>query len=645
MMVIRRTPFLLIAFTLIFVSAQISHSQDAASPQAPSTQQQVDPQQQQEEKQKLERKATALLEQVVAEAQGLKLPENRIRIQITAADMLWDRDQARARGLFSDGGSGIGQMTLEVDRTDREEVQALNRLRQELVLTAARHDADLAYQLLRSTQPPAGTANANDGRRFVPDPQMSLEQSLLSIIAASDPKVAYQKAVESLDKGEYPTAVGRVLAQLQAKDKEAFDKLSTKVLSRLGSDNLVASREAGNLALNLLRPGPRTTEASTSTASNTTTTNPPVVSNQVLSESAYHDLLDATITAALGATVPTQGTITFAGPRGARVMQPNQSNQLDDAQVREINERTLLVNLQMMLPQIDQYLPDRAQAVRQKLSEFGINNNQQAGFNQMRGALQQGTSDALLTAAGAAPSQMQSRLYQQAAQRAVDEGNTDRAMQIANDHLDASARASITQAVDFKLMATTASSEKLGEIRQKLASLPSDSDRVKFLVDLATATQKDNPKLALRFLEDARSLVNRKATSYRDFEDQIKVADAFAAVDPKRSFEVIEPGISQLNELLAAAVVLNGFEVEVFRDGELPLSGGSDLGNMVMRYGQELASLAKLDFDHARTTADKFQLPEPRLLTKLSIVQGVFGVRQASFDNGRRGQNFQFVTR
>src|SRR5262249_46027782 len=135
-------------------------------------------------------------------------------------------------------------------------------------------------------------------------------------------------------------------------------------------------------------------------------------------------------------------------------------------------------------------------------------------------------------------------------------------------------------------------------------------------------------------------------TSYREFEDQIKVADAFSALDLKRSFDVLEPGISQLNELLAAAVVLNGFEVEVFRNGELPISGGSDLGNMVMQYGQELASLAKLDFDHARSTADKFQLPEPRLLTKLSIVQGVFGVRQASFDNGgRRNQNFQFVMR
>jgi len=31
-----------------------------------------------------------------------------------------------------------------------------------------------------------------------------------------------------------------------------------------------------------------------------------------------------------------------------------------------------------MLPQIDQYLPERAAAVRQKLTDFGMNNNQMA---------------------------------------------------------------------------------------------------------------------------------------------------------------------------------------------------------------------------------------------------------------------------
>jgi len=265
-------------------------------------------------------------------------------------------------------------------------------------------------------------------------------------------------------------------------------------------------------------------------------------------------------------------------------------------------------------------------------------------MSQMTSAIQQNTSDSLLTAAGAAPPQMQPRLYQQAAQRAIDEGNTDRAMQIASDHLDESARNSIMQAVDFKSAAINPTPEKLAEIRQKLAALPSDSDRVKALIELSVTIRKDNPKLALRFMDDARALVSRKATSYTDFEDQIKVADAYSALDAKKSFEVLEPGIAQLNELLSAAEVLNGFEVEVFKDGELSLRGDSDLVGMVTRYGQELAALAKVDFDHARMTADKFLLPEPRLNAKLSIVQRALGIQPLVNNNNGR-QNLRFVTR
>jgi hypothetical protein len=94
----------------------------------------------------------------------------------------------------------------------------------------------------------------------------NLEQALLSAIAATDPKVAYQKASEALDKGEYPTSLARVLAQLQTKDADNFKKLSDKTLSRLNADNLLSSTQAANLAMGLLRPGPRSANASTAPA-------------------------------------------------------------------------------------------------------------------------------------------------------------------------------------------------------------------------------------------------------------------------------------------------------------------------------------------------------------------------------------------
>lgn len=639
-MLIKKIAPLLIALTF----AGFTLAQDATS-QMPAAQASPDAQQQQEEKAKLEKKATMLLDQVVSEGQALRLPENRIRVQIAAADMLWDRSAARARGLLTDAGALFAQMMLEADRTDRDEMQTLNQLRQDLVLTAGRHDAELGYQLLRLTQQQANTNNANNGgRRFGLDPQTNLEQNLLATIAATDPKVAYQKAVEALDKGEYPTALNRVLAQLQGKDDEAFKKLSEKTLGRLGSDNLLATREAASLALNLLLPGPRVT-----TTSGAAQTQPPAAasantSNQVLSESAYHDLLDNAITAALNTTSAGAANMRGAGP-GGRFRGPNQQPTTDDTQNRQNNARTLLFGLAAMLPQIDQYLPERSQTVRQKMTDLGLGNANMTMGNQMRTLMQQGTSDSLEAAAKTAPPQVQSRLYQQAAQKAVDEGNSDRALQIANDHLDESQRNSIMQAVDFKRLTTTASAEKLDEIKQKLAALPSDSDRVKYLIDLSVATRKDNAKLALRFLEDARNLVNRRAASYKQFEDQLKVADAFSAVDAKRSFEVLDPGIAQLNELLSAAQVLNGFEIDIFKDGEMSLRSDNDLVGMLARFGQELAALAKIDFDGARMAADKFQFAEPRLNAKLQIVQNVLGVQRPATDNNRRMQNFQFVVR
>jgi hypothetical protein len=634
---------------LVLACAGFAGAQDATS-QSATAQQTPDPQQQQEEKLKLENKATVLLDQVVAEAQSLKLPENRIRVQIAAGDMLWDRSAPRARGLLVDAGAILSQMMLDADRTDRTEVQTLNQLRQELVLTAGRHDAELGYQLLHSTQQQTPATNAGNGRRGPgPDPQNNLEQNLLATIAANDPKVAYQKAAEALDKGEYPTALGRVLAQLQTKDQEAFKKLTDKALSRLGSDNIVATREATTLAMTLLMPGPRAAATSTATPADTSAANSRINSAQVLSESAYHDLMDSAVTAALSVTSLTAGGNNprgGGGARGVRAAQPAQQDPPDDAQVRQNNARMMLFALQTMLPQIDQYLPERASAVRQKLTELGMGNNTNANFgNQMRTAMQQGTSDSLAAAASTAPPQIQSRLYQQAAQKAVDEGNTDRAVQIANDHLDESGKNSIMQAVDFKKMATTASPEKLNEIKLKLAALPSDSDRVKYLIDLSTATQKDNPKLALRFLDDARTLVSKRVTSYKEFEDQLKVADAFASLDSKRSFELLELGIGQLNELLSAAAVLNGFEIDIYKEGELSLRADNDLVGMVARYGQELAALAKIDFDHARMTADRFQLTEPRLNAKLSIVQNILGGQSVVVNNNRRGNNFQFVMR
>jgi hypothetical protein len=583
------------------------------------------------EKEKAEREKNAyrLLEQVIDEAQSLRLTENRVRVQITAADLLWDNNQGRARSLFAMAAEGVA----ELGRTpppnnrrggppnpDRRSFQ----LRQELVLAAARHDAQLAYQLLASTKPPVQTVTTDQRG---PRPQFSaednLEQTLLGRIAALDPKLAAQNAEQMMDKGQFPRTVFEVLNQLHRQDPEAAAKLGDKTVKKLQTANLLTNNEAANLAQSLLTAGPRPPQNVTA---------PPISGRApVLEQSAYVELLGSVVDLALKVVpAPAQGNPRRAGApvrSGVAALGPGQSNQgqPSEAQIEMNAARRLLAGLLASLPLIDQYLPAKSALVRQKFSEVGLPTTSQLNVTDTFRALQGNpTSDALVQAAAMAPPQVQPRLYQQAAVKALEEGNTDRARQIATNHLQPNARDNLMQRIAFTEMAKKGEGADLDEIRQMIARLESDEQKIDALIAMARDTQKINSKLAGQFLDEARQITNRRATNYEHFEQQLKVARAFATIDPARSFDVLDPGISQLNELLAAAAVLNGFEVNMFRDGEMAFQGGGGLTGMINRFGQELGFLAHRDLERAETLAGRFQLAEPRIMARLAIVRGLF---------------------
>lgn len=92
--------------------------------------------------------------------------------------------------------------------------------------------------------------------------------------------------------------------------------------------------------------------------------------------------------------------------------------------------------------------------------------------------------------------------------------------------------------------------------------------------------------------------------NYEQLQNKLQVIRVLGAGDPARTFELLQSGIDQLNELISAAATLNGFEVEMFVSNEMPLPGNGQLGAMVVKYGQELALLANSDF--RRAVAEQF---------------------------------------
>ena len=621
------------------------------------------------QKAELEKNAYRLLDQVIDEIQSLRLPENRVRIQINTADLLWDRNQERARSLFQQASEGVSDFVRSAataspgnQRGGQQPDRRAFALRQELVLAAARHDAPLAYQLLAATKAPVAAPTSNQNQASDPRNQRAqfnsddnLEQMLLGRVAALDPKLAAQNAEQMMEKGQFPRTLGEVISQLQRQDAEAAAKLATKTVTRIQSANILTNNDAANLAQSLLSAGPRVAVAPGTTTSTDAKPQPQAQQTRgpVLDTSPYTDLLSTVIDSAMKATPQPQNSQGVnqgrGGPRGQNAqLQNNQPTEPTDAQIEQNNARRLLSGLQSVLPTIDQLLPGRSSAIRQKLSELGLGNNTRSTFAQAMNTLQQGNpnAEALVQAAAAAPPPMQSRLYQQAAVKALDEGNTDRARQIATDYLQASARDSVMQRIDFKEMAKKADGIRLDEIRQNLARLSSQTDKVALLLQLANDLQKDNPKAQVQLLEEAKQVVSHRAANYDQFEDQLRVSRAFASFDTGRSFEILEPGIMQLNELLSAAAVLSGFEVNIFRDGEMSLAnqGGSGLNSTINRYGQELAVLAKTDFGRSEALAGRFQFTEPRIMARLSIIQGALGVAPSQ-PNNNTFRNFGFVAR
>ena len=581
----------LLALTLLLFSSSLVAAQTASSGPEEAAGREERPGAPKE----LEKKALDMLDEVIAQAQSLRMAENRVYIHAVAADLLWPHDEKRARGLFKTAMRELIALTNAIDSSDPNYMgllQAPATLRQEMLPLIAQHDPKLALEFLRATRLPAQGGLYNPRQA---DQELWLELNVAGQIAAKDPKQALQIAEDSLNKGLSP-GLTNLLGQIQ--DRDAAVELAGKIIDRLHTENLATDQNAANTAVNLLQ---------TLRATNNTP------SSVAVDDSVRRELFDMVVTAALSA------------PNGRAA----------NGDTRQI----LFNTLQSMMPDVERYEPSQVAALRRQAAAFDRSLDPQTRmWNDYNNLVQNGTVDALLEAAPKAPPEMRDAYYQQAANKALNDGDETRARQIVNDNIsDPGQRNQMLANFDQQKIWNATNQGKLDEARQLLSRLPTNEERVGMLIQWATMTNaKGNRKGALQFLDEARGMLGYRAKNFNQLQAQLQLAGAYAPLAPARSFEIIEPGIDQLNELIAAAAVLEGFGQENFKDDELAVRGGTMMSNMVQQYAAALAPLARMDFERTAATADRLQRVEARLMAHLSIVQGILSAQNGARAVSRR---------
>lgn len=557
-------------------------------------------------KEELEKKALALVEEIIKELPALRLAENRILVQATLGDLLWKHDEKRARIFFKQSLDQLaeisGRSKQEADPLKVFEAsisnQARAQLRQEVLQIVARHDARLARDFLRNTRQNIRGPGAPPGGY---DVNVAQEISLASQIVATDPKEAFQIAEEHLEKG-FQQELIHLLLQLKAKDSQLGDRLADAIMKKLKSVNLSEDYVAASFAFALVRsalhPGEDEDEEESPRA-------PKAATAAALDERMIQELMSMVVNAAL--------TRPASDPK-----------KQDDDEDEEGPSEYLLMELGSMIKDVEKYVPARAAALKARVAEISEDEDpEEKKAAELESVMGNGSADAMIEAAAKAPDEMRDNIYQQAAMKAFADGNTDKAKQIINEHFsDPDRRDQMIAYFSQQQIWRAAAEGKLEQTRQLLADVAPEQ-RPAVLVHLAEVIAgKGDKKIAAQILNEARDMIGGQASNFMELMTLLEIARVYGSVEMVKGFEIIDPLVDQLNVLLGAAAVLDGFEfTRHFKDGELMPYSPSIISGMVLMCARNNGLLARGDFERAKTTADRFQRSDVRVMTRLAIAQ------------------------
>jgi hypothetical protein len=545
-----------------------------------------------EQRQELEKKTFALLNEIASAAWGLKLPENRVFILASAADLLWPTDEKRARALYWDALNSINSIPSVTaapgetpSKAEREKILqsyfSLFGLRQKLLMQVSHRDSQLALDMLRATRqvPPRQL-----GPEFTFPDDRKLEQEIASEVASHDPAQALQLARQSLAKG-LTFELLNLLHKLNDRDSEKATQFAGEIITKLQTTNVAKDFRAALLAMQLLR------ESRNASAFLSSTGNAKVLS---LSDDQKRQLTEI----------------------------------LTDAALSTSANSNLLAEISDMMPEIDQFLPERRAAVERKVAAFNETLPKELRDQWAQNALiRNGTPEEIIRYAATMDDRTRQMLYQQASIIAIARGRSDAFRDFVGKEVNESERRKIFDFLDVEEISTAAGRKQLDDLRRLLPKIGRKEERARAMAELALMlNEKGEDAEAASLLDEAATLIKTDLKDEKQTNALLTLLCAYAVIDPSKAFALAERTVDRANSQISVLMLLDKVvNSGAVKKSEIILDQGGimPIEFLVFKYGKGVSALAKADFNRTRTLADRFDRNELRLLARLFIVKGL----------------------
>jgi hypothetical protein len=152
-----------------------------------------------------------------------------------------------------------------------------------------------------------------------------------------------------------------------------------------------------------------------------------------------------------------------------------------------------------------------------------------------------------------------------------------------------------------------------------------ESNRISGLTSLAQNFFNKNPAenkdRAAGILRRVRSLLPERPENYNETQQLFSLITAMTAIEPADAFANLEPLVDEINPLIQAFAVVQGFQGGQLRQGEYPISNGMNFGINVDP--TMFRNLALIDFDRTNAIIDSFARTELRISLRMYLAESL----------------------